>query len=80
MEYSIGRDRNGNRVLRVKPRHGRGFSIQTLGNLWQTHREGVGDWTKDEVADHVQSYGTNRQRLMMAAFTVADKADNGGAL
>lgn len=65
MEYSIGRDRNGNRVLRVKPRHGRGFSIQTLGNLPETDRDGVTGHTAGEVGLWVAKFGTERQKQIM---------------
>jgi hypothetical protein len=65
MEYSMGTDRNGNRVLRVKPRHGRGFSIQTLGNLPATHAEGVTCDTGGEVAWWVAKFGTERQKRIM---------------
>jgi hypothetical protein len=47
-QYNIGRDRNGNKVCRVKPRNGRAFSIQTNGNLPHTDRHGVGEWTEAE--------------------------------
>lgn len=63
--YSIGRDRNGNRILRVHPPKGRGFSVQTNGNLPRTHRDGVGDWTVVEARDYVTRYGTPRQKRVM---------------
>jgi hypothetical protein len=63
--YSIARDRNGNRILRVQPSHGRGFSIQTNGNLPRTHRDGVGDWTVTEARDYVTRHGTPRQKRVM---------------
>jgi hypothetical protein len=60
--YKIGRDSNGNKVLRVKPSKGRGFSIQTLGNLPLTHKMDVGTWTDGEVKRYVAAYGTVAQR------------------
>ena len=60
--YKIGRDRNGNKVLRVKPSKGRGFFIQTLGNLPETHGDGVGGWTQREVMGYVARHGTLMQR------------------
>lgn len=57
-----GHDRNGNRVLRVTVAGARGFSIQTSGNLPQTHRDGVGPWSEGEVCEYVKRYGTKRQR------------------
>lgn len=61
----ISRDRNGNRVLRVRVPGGRGFGIQTNGNLPRTHRDGVGPWTLPEVRAWVDAYGTERQREMV---------------
>jgi hypothetical protein len=61
-QYSVGNDRNGNKVCRVKPRNGRAFSIQTNGNLPKTHRDGVGEWTEAEVSAYVRDYGTKLQR------------------
>ena len=64
--YKIGRDRNGNKTVRVSPVNGtRGFSIQTQGNLYQTNRDGVGEWTPSEVAGYVRAVGTPRQRAIM---------------
>ena len=57
-----GYDRNGNRVLRVTVAGARGFSIQTNGNLPQTHRDGVGPWSEGEVSEYVKRYGTKHQR------------------
>lgn len=63
--YKISRDINGNKTVNVKPANGRGFSIQTNGNLPQTDRYGVGDWTRGEVLDCVQKHGSAREKLMM---------------
>lgn len=63
--YSIGHDRNGNKVCRVKIGDSRAFSIQTNGNLPQTHRIGVTQ-APDEVAAYVASYGTAFQRAAIA--------------
>lgn len=63
--HAIARDRNGNRILRVEGATGRGFSIQTNGNLPRTHRDGVGPWTPSEVRAWVDAYGTPRQREMV---------------
>lgn len=60
--YKIGSDINGNKVLRVKPSKGRGFSIQTLGNLPLTHKRSVGTWTDGEAKRYVAAYGTVAQR------------------
>jgi hypothetical protein len=63
--YSLAMDRNGNRILRVKPPQGRGFSIQTLGNLPATHHEGVTIDTHGSVVWWVTKYGTPRQKRVM---------------
>ncbi len=60
--YKIGRDRNGNKVVKVVPANGRGFSIQTNGNLPLTHKRDVGTWTDGEVKRYVAAYGTVAQR------------------
>lgn len=64
-EHTIGRDTNGNRVLRIRPPHERGFSIQTLGNLPGTHRDGITADTGAEVLAHVTEHGTARQRAAL---------------
>lgn len=48
--YTIARDKNGNKTLRVKEGDSRARSIQTNGNLPRTHRDGIGEWTPAEVA------------------------------
>ena len=63
--YKTAKDKNGNKVLRITPDTGRGFSIQTLGNLPSTHRDGVGAWTAEEVAAHVGQHGTDKQRVAL---------------
>ena len=63
--YKISRDRNGNKIVKISPVNGtRGFSVQTLGNLDQTHRDGVGEWTPGEVAEYVRAVGPPRQRAL----------------
>jgi hypothetical protein len=64
LAFILGWDRNGNKTLRVG-RGGRGFTIQTNGNLPQTHRCGVVEATAWEVADYVGRYGTKRQKAIM---------------
>ena len=64
--YKIGRDRNGNKVCKVQVTHGRGFSIQTNGNMPETERTGVGSWTEGEVDAYVKAYGTERQKSALA--------------
>lgn len=62
---SIARDRNGNKILCIKPAHGRGFSIQTNGNLPETHRNGVCAATPHEVRAYVSAFGTPAQRAAL---------------
>lgn len=64
--YTIDRDRNGNRICRVTVPGYRAFTIQTNGNLPQTHRRGICSETAGEVAQWVQDYGTQRQRVLLA--------------
>lgn len=70
---SLGRDTNGNKVLRYKPDDGqRGFSIQTLGNLPQAHRMTQADMKlrpvqvslMRELRIYIRQHGTDRQRAV----------------
>jgi hypothetical protein len=63
--YKTKMDANGNQIVTVKPASGRGFSIQTNGNLPTTNRDGVGAWTEGEVREYVRKFGTDRQRQIM---------------
>lgn len=65
--YTIDRDRNGNRIVRVTVPGYRVFTIQTLANLPQTHRRGICSETAGEVAEWVELYGTVRQKTVLAA-------------
>lgn len=71
MTYSIAKDINGNKVCRIR-NIGNAFSIQTLGNMPRTHRDGIGAWTEGEVRAHVLAYGTPRQKAMFDADDTAD--------
>lgn len=59
----FGRDANGNKTVKIKGEEGRGFSIQTNGNLPHTHRDNKGDW--DEIKDYVRRHGTAREKRIM---------------
>ena len=65
-------DRNGNSILRVSPRRGRGFSVQTNGNLPFTHRTPAEDVEShiDTIAAELRAFlavhGTRRQRNLVA--------------
>ena len=65
-------DVNGNRCLKLDKSDigSRGFSVQTLGNLPRTHREGIGPWTMAEVYAYVREYGTltQKQKLNMEEY------------
>lgn len=63
--YTIDRDRNGNKVCRVKNGRSRAFSIQTNGNLPETHNRGVCAATLYEVPDYVNAYGTPAQKAAL---------------
>ena len=65
--YKIKLDRNGNKVCVVKVPGARGFSIQTNGNLPNTHQDGVCKLTEYEVETYILSYGTRRQKTILAA-------------
>ena len=67
LNFLLGCDRNGNKVLRVSDRE-RGFSIQTNGNLPDTHHNGVTAATRDEVLAYVRRYGTRRQRTIVGCL------------
>lgn len=60
--YKIGRDTNGNKVVKVKTPNLRAFSIQTLQDLPKTHRNGVTPDTQTEVARYVMNFGTKHQK------------------
>ena len=64
VNYTTGRDRNGNKTLRCSSVEG-GFTIQTNDNLPQTHRYGVTSVTDAEVCAYVRRHGTDRQRRIL---------------
>ena len=70
IKLKLGRDTNGNKIVKVTSPGHRGFSIQTNGNLPQTHR-----MDKDEINTHIVHdelrafcgiYGTKRQQGILA--------------
>ena len=69
MKFTIARDGNGNKILQVKPESGRGFSIQTNGNLPATHQNGITDQTLEEVKQWVKAYGMKNQKALVANET-----------
>ena len=67
--YTMGlsRDINGNEILKIRGMggSGKGFSIQTCGNLPITHAQGLTPESWAEVGDYVARYGTKRQRAIV---------------
>lgn len=55
-------DRNGNSIVRITIPGARSFSVQTNGNLPETHRDGICPATEGEVRAYVRQFGTARQR------------------
>jgi len=64
-KYKTSLDLNGNKVVRITFPNGRNLSIQTNGNLPETHRKGVCQATDKEVKTYVLSYGTKRQKALV---------------
>lgn len=64
VSYKTGRDKNGNKILRCSGMEG-GFTIQTNGNLPQTHCCGVTVDTDAEVCAYVAKYGNARRRRIL---------------
>jgi hypothetical protein len=62
MNLTISNDTNGNKTVKVKVEGHRAFSIQTLGNLPITHREGLNSYTKGEVVQYINKFGTEKQK------------------
>lgn len=61
-QFTLSRDRNGNKTVKVKAGNARAFSIQTNGNLPNTHQHGIVPTTETEVRYYVRSCGTKNQR------------------
>ena len=66
MKFTITKDKNGNKTLQVKPDVGRGFSIQTNGNLPLTHQNGINPETLGEVKQWVEAWGTKNQKALVS--------------
>jgi hypothetical protein len=63
MMFKISKDKNGNKIVTVSAAGVRGFSIQTNGNLPNTHRNNSPD--VGEICEWVRTYGTLRQKHVM---------------
>lgn len=73
IRYKVGLDINGNKILKVSclPKICKGFSIQTLGNLPQTHRILKGSpvdtpITNEEVKQYLLKQGTAKQKVLLS--------------
>ncbi len=66
----LSRDSNGNKTCHlVGDKHNRGFSVQTLGNMPQTHRMTETDFNEsialNELHAHIKNFGTDRQKNLL---------------
>lgn len=66
MNYKMGIDKNGNKVVKIQPLISRGFSIQTNGNLPNTHRNHFP--YEYEIIEWVKQHGTERQKDIMGVY------------
>ena len=58
--------KNGNKTLKVWSMYGgKGFTIQTCGNLPDTHKNGITARTDLELCAYVGRYGTSRQKHIL---------------
>ena len=71
MNFKLGRDVNGNKLLKVSFGKGfRGFSVQTLGNLPRVHKatslnEVSHATIENELHAFVKEFGTDRQKDLL---------------
>lgn len=70
MNIKLSRDINGNKVLKVSFVGVRGFSVQTLGNLPETHQIDTNEDLKqftavNELHAYIKIYGTKRQKELL---------------
>ncbi len=66
---TLSRDTNGNKTLKLSPQNGRGFSVQTMGNLPETHKMLPGyidiPVAVCELREYITEYGTPRQAALI---------------
>lgn len=67
MNLKMSRDKKGNKIIIISVPGFRGFSIQTNGNLPNTHLNSEPD--RDEIVRWVKTYGTIHQRSLMEAVS-----------
>ena len=69
MNLKLSKDVNGNKTLKVMPHGERGFSIQTNGNLPETHRMSKHDFDHslaiNELNGWIKLYGTDREKDLL---------------
>ena len=70
VHFKLGMDVNGNKVVKVTATGYRGFSIQTNGNLPQTHAMHKDNLNSHIVHDELRAfcgiYGTKRQQEILS--------------
>lgn len=59
---ALGYDANGNKRVKVQVPGFRSFSVQTNGNLPETHRKGLCPTTALEVKNWIKQFGTEKQK------------------
>jgi len=64
VEYKMGVDKNGNKVVKVTGTNFQGFSIQTNDNLPLTHRTNIPH--PSEIVGWIMVYGTLRQKSLFS--------------
>ena len=67
--FSISKDVNGNKTVKIKAEPHKAFSIQTNGNLPETHHNGVCEATYKEVYSYISKYGTDNQKHIFSIQT-----------
>lgn len=72
MEVKLNRTGNGLKTLLVKFKGARGFSIQTCGSLFLTHRMSSNDFdeevAKSEACAYIKQYGNARQQTLLRKY------------
>jgi hypothetical protein len=68
--FAMAMDRNGNKVIIIKPMNARAFSIQTNASSFpKTSEMGNHNFDREmalvEITDYVRKYGTPRQKSIM---------------
>lgn len=64
-QFKIKINKNGLKYVSVKIGDSRAFTIQTNGNLKETHRLGLGADIEKEVREYVQQHGTDHQKQLL---------------